>query len=149
MKPGCLPRLEMMNRFRVLEHTADVGFEAWGATRAEAIANAALALQDLTVDLSAITAREELPVVAEGENGLELLVNWLSRILYLFDAEGWLFSDIQVQSLEEGKIQAVGRGEKFDPVRHSVKLQVKAITYHQLALEPAPQGWRARVFVDI
>ncbi len=138
-----------MASYRVLEHTADVGFEAWGATREEVFANAAHALQDLSVDLSAISAREELPIEAEGEGATELLVNWLSRLLYLFDAEGWIFREIQVEHLDDHHIRAVARGEKFDPVRHPTKLQVKAITYHQLALEPAPEGWRARVFVDI
>lgn len=138
-----------MKPFRVLEHTADVGFEAWGSTREEVFANAARALQDLTVDLNAIAAREELPIEAEGENALELLVNWLSQILYLFEAEGWAFRDFEVRKLEERTLQAVARGEKFDRARHLVKLQVKAITYHQLALERTPQGWRARVFVDI
>ena len=141
--------VNLMKSFRVLEHTADVGFEAWGATREEVFANAAHALQDLSVDLSAIAAREELPIEAEGEGATELLVNWLSRLLYLFDAEGWVFREIRVEHLDDHCIRAVAWGEKFDPVRHPTKLQVKAVTYHQLALEPAPEGWRARVFVDI
>jgi SHS2 domain-containing protein len=138
-----------MASYRVLEHTADVGFEAWGATREEVFANAAQALQDLSVDLSAIEAHEELPIEVEGESATELLVNWLSRLLYLFDAEGWVFREVRVEHLDGRRIRAVARGEKFDPERHPTKLQVKAITYHQLALEPAPEGWRARVFVDI
>jgi protein archease len=138
-----------MKRYRVLEHTADVGFEAFGATQEEVFANAARALQDLSVDSDSIAAREELPVEAEGEDASELLVNWLSRILYLFDAEGWVFSDFELRHFEDRALQAVARGEKFDRARHQVKLQVKGITYHQLALERTPEGWRARVFVDI
>jgi protein archease len=141
--------LKTMNRFRVLEHTADVGFEAWGATPEEVFANAARALQDLSVDAAAITAREELPIEVEGDNAAELLVNWLSRILYLFDAEGWVFRDFELRYFEDRTLRAVGRGERFDRARHRVKLQVKAITYHQLALERTAEGWRARVFVDI
>jgi protein archease len=138
-----------MNAFRVLEHTADVGFEAWGATREEVFANAARALQDLSVDLESIAVREEWPIEVKGEGATELLVNWLSQILYLFDAEGWVFRDFAWRRFEDCALQAVGRGEKFDPDRHRVKLQVKAITYHQLALERTSEGWRARVFVDI
>jgi protein archease len=138
-----------MKPFRVLEHTADVGFEAWGATREEVFANAARALEDLSVNLDAIAARTEMPIEAEGEGAAELLVNWLSRLLYLFDAEGWVFCDFTIQKLDDRFLQAVARGERFDPARHPVKMQVKAITYHQLVLEPAPEGWRARVFVDI
>ncbi len=138
-----------MNSFRVLEHTADVGFEAIGATREEAYVNAARALQNLSVDLDSIAAREEIAISVEGENAAELLVNWLSQILYLFDAEGWVFHDFDLRRLEDRALDAVARGEEFDRARHHVKLQVKAITYHQLALEQTPQGWRAQVYVDI
>jgi protein archease len=138
-----------MNSFRVLEHTADVGFEATGATREEAFSNAALALQDLSVDLESITAREEVAIAVDGENSQELLVNWLSQILYLFDAESWVFRDFKLARLEDRRLEATARGEKFDRDRHHVKLQVKAITYHQLALEAVPGGWRAQVYVDI
>jgi SHS2 domain-containing protein len=76
-------------------------------------------------------------------------VNWLSGLLYLQDAEGWLFGDFQVISLEDRSLVAVARGEKFDPARHQLKLLVKAITYHQLMLEQTAAGWRAQVYVDI
>lgn len=138
-----------MKSFRVLEHTADVGFEATGATREEVYVNAARALQDLSVDLDSIAARDEVSIVVDGENASELLVNWLSQILYLFDAEGWAFRDFDIGRLEDYALEAVARGEKFDRARHHVKLQVKAITYHQLMLEQTPQGWRAQVYVDI
>ncbi len=138
-----------MEPFRVLEHTADIGFEAFGATRQEVFANAARALTDLMVDLAAIAPRDEARFTVEGGNIQDLLVNWLSEILYRFDADGRIYSEFEIQRLDDRHLTAVARGEPFDRARHPVKLQVKAITYHQLALEPVTAGWRARVFVDI
>ena len=69
--------------------------------------------------------------------------------MYLHDAEGWLFREFEIQRLDDPSLEAVARGEKFVPTRHQAKLLVKAITYHQLALEETPQGWRAQVFVDM
>jgi SHS2 domain-containing protein len=138
-----------MQPFRVLEHTADVGFEAFGSTREEVFANAARALLDIIVDADSIAPREAQTLEVTGPDPPSLLVNWLSEVLYLFDAEGWLFSDFEVRSLQDRSLSAVARGEKFDPARHQVKLLVKAITYHQLALEETPSGWRAQVYVDI
>ncbi len=138
-----------MQPFRVLEHTADVGFEAFGATREEVFANSARALVDIVVDLDSIASREEKVLEVTGPDPPSLLVNWLSEILYLFDAEGWLFSDFEVRRLRDRSLSALARGEKFDPARHQAKLLVKAITYHQLALEETPSGWRAQVYVDI
>jgi len=135
--------------FRILEHTADIGFEAFGATRQEVFANAARALMNLMVDLEAIAPREEKPLRVEASDMPSLLVNWLSEILYLFDAEGWLFRDFQFDALTEQSLTATARGEKFDPQRHQVKLLVKAVTYHQLDLTETAEGWRAQVYVDI
>lgn len=138
-----------MRPFRILEHTADVGFEAFGSTREETFANAARALFDLIVDLDAIDPGEDITVRVEGADPESVLVNWLSELLYLHDAEGWLFRDFEIQNLQDDSLAAIARGEKFQRSRHQVKLQVKAITYHQLALERTPEGWRAQVYVDI
>jgi len=138
-----------MQPYRILEHTADIGFEAFGSTCKEVFVNAAQALMHLIVDLNSIAPRQEVSVQVEGEDPPSLLVNWLSEILYLNDAEGWLFRDFEVSSLKEKSLAAIARGEKFDPARHQLKLLVKAITYHQLALEQTSDGWRAQVYVDI
>ena len=135
--------------FRMLEHTADIGFEAFGATRRDVFANAARALTHLMVDLGTIAPREGKPLRAEASDMPSLLVNWLSEILYLFDAEGWLFRDFAFDALTEQSLTAMGRGENFDRRKHQVKLLVKAVTYHQLDLRETAEGWRAQVYVDI
>ena len=138
-----------MHPFRILEHTADVGFEAFGSTREEVFANAGRALFDLIVDLDTVKACGEVALLLQGPDPESVLVNWLSELLYLHDAEGWLFRDFEIESLRDNSLSARAHGEKFQPSRHRVKMQVKAITYHQLALEKTPRGWRAQVYVDI
>jgi SHS2 domain-containing protein len=138
-----------MQPFRVLEHTADIGFEAFGATRQEVFANAARALTHLMVDVETIEPQEKLSLRTEASDMPNLLVNWLSEVLYLFDAEGWVFRDFEFEDLTDHSLAAMARGEKFDRRRHQVKLLVKAVTYHQLDLRETAQGWRAQVYVDI
>jgi len=138
-----------MRPFRVLEHTADVGFEAFGLTRAEAFANAARALFSLIVDLDAILPQEEVALTVRGADAESVLVNWLSELLYLHDAEGWLFRDFEIPNLQDDWLDSVAHGEKFQRPRHQAKLLVKAITYHQLTVEKNPEGWRVQVYVDI
>lgn len=143
-----------MRDFEVLEHTADVGFEAYGATREEVFRNAGRALMNVIVDLDSVEPRERVPVAARAREPAGLLVTWLSEIVYLYDTEGWLFTDFEVSGLAGGSegwsVAAMGIGERFEPGRHQIKLLVKAITYHQLALEEIGEGhWRGRVYVDI
>ena len=138
-----------MERFRILEHPADIGFEAFGSTREEVFANAARALFHLILDLDSVEPRREVEVQVVGSDPASLLVNWLSELLYLNDAEGWLFSEFEVERLNARSLTAQVRGEKFDRTRHRAKLQVKAITYHQFELARTAEGWQARVYVDI
>ena len=138
-----------MERFRILAHPADIGFEAFGSTREEVFANAARALFHLIVDLDAVEPRGAVEVMVEGSEPAGLLVNWLSELLYLNDAEGWLFSDFEIERVDDRLLRARALGEKFDRTRHCAKLQVEAITYHQLGLERTAEGWQARVYVDI
>ena len=138
-----------MQLFRTLEHTADVGFEAFGSTREEVFANAARALMDLIVDLDTIQPSEEVILQIGGPDPESVLVNWLSEILFLHDAERWLFRDFEIRDLQDDSLSAMARGEKFQRSRHQAKLLVNGVTYHQLALEETPRGWRAQVYVDI
>jgi len=146
--PG-LAEQPTMQLFRTLEHTADIGFEAFGAAREEVFANAGRALMHLMVNLDTIASRDVLSLRADASDPPSLLVNWLSEILYRFDAEGWLFHDFEFVELTPRSLEATARGEKFDRRRHQIKLLVKAVTYHQLDLSESAEGWRAQVYVDI
>ncbi len=138
-----------MDPFRVLEHTADVGFEACGLSLEETFSNTAKALTALIVDLETIEPREAITLEVVGHDLASLLVDWLSEILYQFDAENWLLRDFQFLSFDSMRLRVRALGERFDPGRHRTKMLVKAITYHQLSLEQTAGGWRAQVYVDI
>ena len=140
----------IVEEFRVLEHTADIGFEAFGASREDVFRNAGRALMSLIVDLESVRRQDRVRLEARASGPQALLVNWLSEILYLQDTEKRLFGDFEVNDLRDGRVCGDGCGERFDPRRHQIKLLVKAVTYHQLALEETLEGiWRAQVYVDI
>jgi len=138
-----------MLRFRILEHTADVGFEAFGSTLAEVFENAARALAYLIAEPSSVKPGGKVRIEVQGAAPPDLLVNWLSEILYQQDAERWLFHDFRVESFDDHAVSGIAWGEKIDPARHQTNLMVKAVTYHQLSLRQTAGGWRAQVYVDI
>lgn len=146
-----MARTDLMSSedYRILEHPADVGFEAFGASVEETFANAACALTSIRVDLECIEPREQLDVRATGRDLESLLFNWLGEVLYLEDAEGWLFAEFDIWKFTGIDLNAHARGERYDPARHALKSLVKAITYHQLEIKQTKGLWRAQVFVDI
>ena len=150
--------------YEILEHTADVGLKAHGQTLPELFANAARGMIALALEppvepaLSAVEgsdadAQEARPsqcrlLSARGEDLEELLVHFLSEILYAVDAEGWQFSEFRIQALEPTAIEAEGWGEQAERSAHR-RVAVKAVTYHQISVGQTDGGWEAVVYFDI
>ena len=138
-----------MGGFRLLEHTADMGIEATGDSLEEIFIEAARGLRSMIFGDSPITAAQEVPVEIHGADNGELMVGLLSEILYLFEVRGLAPADFVIVEIAGGILKAQVRGETFDPARHPVEREVKAITYHQLSVAKDAAGWWARLYVDL
>jgi SHS2 domain-containing protein len=138
-----------MGEFRLLAHTADMGIEATGASLAEAFIAAAHGLKEMIFGDTPVTPRQSAPVSLESGDAGELLVAWLGEILYLFEVRGLVPAEFVISEVTGESLRGEVAGESFDPKRHPVEREVKAITYHQLSVERDGQGWRARVYVDL
>ena len=139
----------MNSGFRILEHPSDLGIEAWGPTLSDAFRQSAFGLVSIIVDPATVREREEKRLQVSGSGTDNLLVRWLSELLYLYDGEDFLMANVEITSLNDFSVEAVVRGERLDPVRHQSRLDVKAITYHQLKVTQENGIWAARVFLDI
>jgi SHS2 domain-containing protein len=137
-----------MPRYRVLPHTADVGIAACGATLPEAFENAAFGMFDLMFDLSAVQGAEECGVEASAETYGELLVAWLSALLAEAEIRGLAFGRFRVEMLGDGSLSGFATGAPSD-VLELRGPPVKAVTYHDLAVEESPGGWEVRVIFDV
>jgi SHS2 domain-containing protein len=135
--------------FEILEHPSDLGIEARGATMAEAFRNAALGLMSVIAGSSKIESNEERSISILAHDRENLLVRWLTEILFLYDAEKFLTADARFDMMNNTSLNATILGQQFDASKHELKLDVKAITYHKLKVEKLEDSWIARVFVDI
>jgi SHS2 domain-containing protein len=136
-------------RYRLLDHVADLGVEIWAPTLEDLFVEGARALFDLIGTLDATRGRIAETIVIKGEDIEDLLRAWLSEILFRCVAQGKVFCDFQVLSLDSQRVKARARGEPFDPARHSFEREIKAVTYHGLEVRQGPEGWRAAVILDV
>lgn len=146
---GTLPRRAMPEEFEVLEHTADLGFRAYGNSLAELFANCALALSAIAFELAAVQPLHACPLRAEGADRESLLVNWLSEVLFRLDADRLAFCRFEVHSLTDTGVEGTGWGEPRQPGKPPARVVVKGVTYHQLRLLEHDGKWMAEVFLDI
>jgi SHS2 domain-containing protein len=147
--------VEVQVPFEILEHPADVGFLAYGKTLPELFENAALAMCSLACAPEKIENREQREIAASGLDLESLLYAWLTEILAVADAEQLVFRSATVATFREpsakiaGEVRGTVRGEKFSRQRHDAGTYIKAVTLHQFAVEQTPDGYRARVFLDL
>ena len=137
-------------RYEPLEHTAEAGVIARGATPGEAFANAAEGMYALMLDLDGIEEREEREVALEDESREALLVAWLLELLFLTETEELVFRRFAVDELSETRLRGHAWGERFDRERHCThNVMVKAVTYHLLEIGREDGGYRVQVLFDI
>lgn len=136
-------------RYRVFDHTADMGVEIYGKTIPELFANAAFAVFDIITDLRCVRTTEERQLVIEGSGREDLLVNFLREILYLVNGEGLLLKECKIREFDRNRLEIKVCGEQFDPARHRINTEIKAVTYHQAAVTETPDGWIGRVIFDV
>ncbi|MFQ5878741.1 MAG: archease [Dehalococcoidia bacterium] len=135
--------------FEILDHTADVGVCAHGATLGQAFEHAALAMFSVMADLTTVAEVEERRLEVHGDDRETLLVAWLSELLYLSDTQGMLFRRFAIDELAEGRLRGRAWGERIDRDRHALGTGVKAVTRHMLAVYGDDDGYRVRVIFDI
>jgi SHS2 domain-containing protein len=144
--------MEALMAYRFIEHTADLGVEIEASSFEGLLADGLLALTDALTDVEGVSVELELPVDLRAPSREDLLVEWLSELVYLFDTKSVLLcqADLEVVGEPGGwHLRGTVRGERYDPDRHEIKTLIKAITYHQLEVSSSARGWSARVIFDL
>lgn len=131
------------------ETEADVGVRAWGSTRAEAFAQAALGVFALIVDPGEVEERERREVRAQGDSPERLLASWINECLYVHEIEGFVVRRVEVDACTPALVHGVLHGEEMDAGRHRFGTIVKAATLHRLVVADQDGRHEVRVIVDV
>ncbi len=136
-----------MGAYEILEHTADVGLRARGPSLEDVFATATEGMMEIAGTWHPGQG-EELPLKVEAGDLAALLVEWLGEALYVQDSGGVSVAGVRVDRVEgsEAAGALIVRPFAGDP---SEGVQIKAVTFHQLAVERVADGWTATVFFDI
>jgi len=139
----------MKKKYKFINHTADVGIKVWGESLESLFENAAYSMFDILTELDKVKVKESLGVEIEGKRTDELLADWLRNLLYKFNGEGYLLREFNIEEISKKDLKAKVGGEKLDLSRHTLKTEIKAVTYHGLEVKKTSQGWEAQVIFDV
>jgi SHS2 domain-containing protein len=123
-----------MERYVLIDHTADMMVKAYGASLEECFGNAAFALFDQTVDLSNIGTAEEIDIRVTGMDDEDRLYSFLSEMLFIEDADNLILKKFEV-SFDGDDVVCHARGETLDRGKHRIRSEVKAVTYHMMEID--------------
>ena len=136
-----------MEKFKVLEHTADLKIKFYGKDLAELFVNAALAVakQQGQVSHDKKLVKKWESVVIQSADLNSLLINWLNEILSRSDLNKKIYFDFKIKKISENNLEAEITGQKAD----SFGIEIKAATYHDLKIKKVNNHWQAIVVFDI
>jgi SHS2 domain-containing protein len=139
----------MIEKYQLIDHTADFGIRVFGSDSRELFGNAAGALFDMLTETEALTGNDSCRITVSGDDWSDLMVNWLREVLYLWNGKERLVKSVQILSLSEKKISANIHFDAYTPTRHIIKTEIKAVTYHQAYVKRTPVGWEAGIIFDV
>jgi SHS2 domain-containing protein len=101
------------------------------------------------VDLAGVESRQRVGIAVEAEGLEELLHDFLTDLVVRVESTGFVACELALDVVDKRLVRGAAAGERIDPSRHRLYGQVKAVTYHQLAVEQRDGGWWARVILDV
>lgn len=134
--------------FEVIEHTADVGLKIYGKDLGDLFVNAAKGLFSLITDLDKVSISAAIEVNLTANNREELLVAWLSELIFQFSARSFISKKLEIKDITNNEITVKVFGEKIDLSKHEILSEIKAATYHELEIKEIEDGLQARVIFD-
>lgn len=135
--------------YELFDHTADMGIRVCAPTLGGLLKPAAEGLYAAIGDLVGIGAGRAERFDLGGEDAAGLLRDYLAELLILFERENRIVTAIDAADFTETHLKADATARAVDEERSIFLREVKAITYHDLAVRTIPGGFEARVIVDI
>lgn len=142
-----------VHSYRYVDHVSDVGFIARGSSLEDVFSVCGHAMFGVVADISTVGISKSFRIFIEADDLLSLMVDWLSELLFLFDAEEVLFSKFHVISIEfengVWSLHARVYGDPIDKNTQNFGMEVKAVTYNNLRVEKKENFWESEVVLDL
>ena len=135
--------------YELFDHTADIGIRVFAATPAELLQPATEGLYAAVGELVPTGKAETVSVDLTGDDDAVLLRDYLTEVLMWMECDGRMVVALNVEEFTAQRLAVTSETQSIDEERSSLDREVKAITYHGLAIERVAEGYRATIIVDI
>ncbi|MCK5043828.1 archease [Candidatus Pacearchaeota archaeon] len=137
-----------MKKFKFLEHTADIKFQAFGKNIEEAFENSALAMFTSMFE-GKVNKKKSFKINVKGKDFENLLYNFLEELLFLFDSEKFFLANIKNIKIDKENFKLDAEVFGDDTENYEIHLDVKAITYNEMFVKEKKDNWVTQVVLDV
>jgi len=137
-------------RFKYFDHTADVLFESYGKTLAEAFENAGLAMFNILTDIDKVKPEKEFSIEVISDSDEKLLYDFLEELIFLMDTEGILiskFSNLKIKKENNFILTCKAKGDLA--LNYETHGDIKSPTYNQMEIKKKDKNYVIKAVVDI
>jgi len=138
------------SRIEILDHTADLAVRIRARDDRELFTLGAQSVYRLigeAVPSEAGPKPYRIGLQANGEE--ELFHDWLAEVLYWFQVREIAFESLTFETLSPTALKVTVLGRKIDVEKSEFRTEIKAVTYHGLAIERSSEGVTATVIFDV
>ncbi len=139
--------------YKFIDHPADIAVEVTGNTFEELFTSAAYAWKESVLETEKEFPDEEILIEISSSLLEILLVNFLNELNYLLLIKKWIIKEIiEIQIALENSIwnlKAKISGTYYSPQKHTLKIEIKAITFHQMKIEKIDGQYSTKIIFDI
>jgi len=130
------------------EHGADIGVRGFGASKAEAFEQAALAMTAVVTDPAGVESSEAVAIQCEAPDDELLLADFLNVLIYEMSTRKMVFGQFSIR-IDGTSLSGQAWGERVDVARHHPAVEVKGATYTALRVAHERGQWVAQTVVDV
>lgn len=136
----------------------DAVIEAYGRTLAEAFENSAYGLVNTMFDLNKVSPKHEIKIGANGYDLESLLYDWLEKVLLTLLLENIIISVFKVKIYQNDDnnnkdnsyfLSCTAMGEYLNLKKHHYKVEIKAVTYHEMEIIQENNKVTTRFLLDL
>jgi SHS2 domain-containing protein len=135
--------------WQTYDHPGDLGLSASADSLGELFEALAEGMAEQISPRRGVRAAGVRPVSVTADSPEDLLVEFLSALGRLFVLEKFLVSRASVTRIDARSLSAELSGEGYDPSRHELGPEIKAVTYHNLRVAQEHGRWVGRVLLDL
>jgi SHS2 domain-containing protein len=136
-------------RYELFDHTADLGIRVFSPTRAELVPPSTEGLYAAIGKVVPGGRGTAWHGEWQGRDPAILLRDYLADVLDLFYRERRRLRDVHAVEFTAQRLAVNGEACGIDEAASDLYREVKAVTYHELAIRLVPGGYEATFIVDI